>query len=52
MKPSELRAVVEADLLGGPTYAQLTEFASRVADAAPEVHDTVIAGMRADGVLD
>jgi hypothetical protein len=52
MTADELRVVIEAHLLGGPTYAQMTEFASRVATAAPEVYDTVIAGMRADGVLD
>lgn len=52
MTPSELRAVIEADLLGGPTYAQMAEFASRVADAAPEIYDQVLADMRADGVMD
>lgn len=52
MTPSELRAVIEADLLGGPTCAQMTEFASRVATAAPELYDQVLADMRQAGVLD
>ena len=52
MTANELRAVDQAERLGGPTYAQMAEFASRVADAAPEIYDQVLAGMRAGGVLD
>jgi hypothetical protein len=51
MTVDELRVVVEAHLLGGPTYAQMTEFASRVANAAPELYDQVLADMRQAGVL-
>ena len=51
MTANELRAVIKADLLGGPTHTQLTEFANRVANAAPELYDQVIADMRQDGSI-